>query len=431
MTHRTCLLSIVTLALCGTAAARQQVIINGSFELLDPNAVLLSWSTFGGAVQDPAFSLDGDYSLFATVRENAYVGAYQDTVSVGQNVRILMKAYGYVPSSAPLTPDIIAGIKLEFDPPEGLEVPPPEENLAFDANQPLDTWVPISLVTEVPPNVDTAKIVLISFENPEDPNFPLTNGPLYADVAFAERSSAPGVNQLLNESFEQGNSQPNGLINWTEFAEPLSGTRRNSFEVPPVQGVAVAKFTGRTTGLFQVITVAPGETLTISCNFRSRSTAPYNNPLAVAGVKVEWASGSIPEPDIDVVPNGNPVSGTTNIINNQDPTNTWLPVTIDYTIPPQKAAKLRATAITAFGPADSDVYFDAFEMVLANVFDGSDVNNDDAQDMIDIATLQQVYTGPGAPLEYLGLVYDHNENSQLEMTDVNYILPRMTGPAVP
>jgi len=423
MWHGAALLAV----LASTAFARQQVLKNGSYEAADPNTLIpFDWTQFGGAGQSGVFSFDGLSSALASIQVNAFVGMFQDPVQVEENVRILMKAMAYIPSAAPITGAGAAGIKLEFFEPEGLEVPDPEENLAFEPNNPAyaeNTWIQVSYSTTVPEDIDIARIIMISFDTVT------TNGPVYCDAAHAEFGSAPGVNQLLNPSFESGPGGLDGLDDWTEFADALSGARKNAFEVPAVDGTNVLKCLGLTCGLRQDLVVTPGDTLTISAWFRSNGANPYANPNARAGVKVEWIAGSVPSPNIDIRSNDNPISGTTNTLTSASPTDVWQPVTIDYTMPPASAAKLRATIITGFGPATTDVYFDAFEFVLANVFDGSDADGDNDEDMADIAALQQAFTGSGGGMVYGGLVFDHDEDEDVDSSDSSFTLVRMTGPA--
>ncbi|MDX2197711.1 MAG: hypothetical protein SF069_01925 [Phycisphaerae bacterium] len=424
-----------TVAFVPATFARKQVLKNGSFEAATPQLdppipVPNDWSQFGRAQQSMAQANDGLSSALVSVRDSGFVGMFQDTVTVEENVRILMRALAYIPSDAPIVNPVRAGIKLEFFPPEGLVIPPPEENLAFNIDPvpfPEDTWVPVTYSTTVPPDIDTARIIVISFDNS------LTNGPVYIDSAFAERSSATGVNQLVNPSFESGPGGANGIANWTEFADPASGARLNAFEVPAQNGTRVCRASGRTCGLRQDIPVVPGETLNISAFFRSRSTLTYASIDARAGVKVEWIAGAVPGPQIDIAPNANPISGTTNTLNASSPVNTWTPVTIDYTIPPNNAAKLRGTIINGFGPAVCDVYFDSFEFVLTNVFDGSDADGDDDEDVIDIAGLQRAYRGAGGGRPFGGLVFDHDEDGDVDFTsgqDAPFVLSRITGPAL-
>lgn len=417
---------LIAVLLVSAADARQQFLKNGSFDVPGPEATTLHWNSFGGAGQSPAFVFDGDFSALTSVRVNAFVGMYQDTYDAVAGDEVQMKAMAYVPSDAAPTGNIVAGIKLEFFPPTGVETPPPEENLAFDADDPNDTWVPVTLATIVPPGIEIAKVVVISFDEST------TNGNVYADLISAELSSNPGVNLLQNPSFEIGGSGADGMPNWDEFASPFSGARKNCFDVDPAYDeFCTTKYIGQTAGLIQEIVVVPGDTLTITGHFYSRSAAPYADANARAGVKVEWVAGRLPEFQVDIVPNGNPASATTNIVNSSTPTNQWRPVTINYTMPAQTASRLRGTIINGFGPGTCDVYFDAFEMVLANVFDGSDVDADDDEDLLDIASLQTSFNGANNPMKFLGLVYDHDEDGDVDSADSNFTLDRMIGPALP
>lgn len=416
---------LIALLFALPAVGRQQLLKNGSFDFGDVDGLPLMWNSFGGTVQSPLYVFDGDYSAITSVRVNGFVGAYQDTYDAIAGDEVQMKAMAYIPSDAPPTGNIVAGIKLEFFPPTGVETPPAEENLAFDETSPNDVWVPVTLQTVVPEHVEIARVIVISFDQST------ANGSVYADVISAELSGNPGVNLLQNASFEIGGSGADGMPNWDEFADPFSGARKNCFDVPALDELCTSKFIGATAGLVQEIEVVPGDTLTVTGNFYSRSAAPYADPDARAGVKIEWVAGRLPEHQVDIVANGNPSSATTNIVNSGSPTDQWIPVTIDYTMPPQTASRLRGTIINGFGPGNCDVYFDAFEMVLANVFDGSDVDADDDEDLLDIASMQTAFNGANNPMKFLGLVYDHDEDGDVDITDSNYTLDRMTGPALP
>ena len=258
----------------------------------------------------------------------------------------------------------------------------------------------------MPEETATARCVIVSFDNTAD------NGPVYADSAFVELGSAPLVNQLSNGSFESGDSGPNGLVDWTEFADPnLSAARKNSFEVSADDGGFVLKMSGgATAGVFQDVLVTEGDTITITAKFKSSSGASYFDPNAVAGVKVEWlgVTGK-PVPNIDIAPNDNPISGTTNIIDQSSTKDTWHPLIIDFTLATTEAANLRATVISGFGPGSADVYYDSFEMVLTNVFDGSDADADDDQDLWDMARAQRAFTGTDGGMVFRGIVFDQDE----------------------
>lgn len=434
MNYRTLIVPALGLSLTTSAFAAKQFLLDGSFETVGEDGMTpTGWQAFSG-VRSGAFAFDGQFSCLASVRTNAFVGLYRDTVDAFAGTRVKLRCMAYNPSSAPITGNVKAGIKLEFRPPGGGAGPAPEENLGMTVGSPTDQWVLITLNTVVPPDVDSARIIMIGFESMFS-----TNGPVYIDNAFAALGSAPTTNLLLNNSFESGTSSANGLTNWTEFADPFSGARRNSFEVPSQDGLAVLKISGQNTaGVFQTISVTAGQTLTISAYARQRSTSPYGVvpadmtlPTPQAGVKVEWSSGTTPRPDIDIAPNDNPISGTTNIIQAGSPVDTWVPLTIDYTLPPQTGANLRCTVINGFGTADCDVYFDAFEAILKNQFNGADANNDGAEDMIDIARLQRVFAGNGGGLRFGGLVFDNDDDNDVDALDAAYVEDRMTGPANP
>lgn len=437
---RTLLAMALVGAIAVTAASRTLVLPNGSFELFDPNtAIPIGWTSFTMTTVSTDFAVDGSRSALADFANGAFAGLFRDTVSVTEGVRVYQRCLVMHPSSDPLPPGgggnpPTAGIKLEFFPPQGIEVPPPEENLAFDANAPIDVWEMHGLSTVVPPDINIARIVLISFEetdpntgDPIDPN----NGPVYVDSVLATLDG--GANVLLNPSFESNLSG-----SWNSFGSGGSGALRNQIDVPAFHGIATLKIGGPfTSGATQEIAVTPGQALEVSAFFRSRSTGtpplggPYQSPAARAGVKIEWVAGSVPSPHIDIAPNANPISGTTNIITAADPTDTWIPVTIDYTIPDNQAALLRATLINGFGTGSGKAYYDNYEMVLTNVFDGSDYDADGDEDMIEMAALQRTFSGSGGGLIYGGLVFDHDEDEDVDTSDYNFTIDRITGPAAP
>lgn len=419
------------LVLAGTAQARQQIILNGSFEDLDPNDPndVAAWNIAFGGTRVDDFAFDSDWSGLTDKSVGSFTGFAQQTpIEVTGSTRLFMQAYVYNPSSNPLLSNEAAGIKIEFRPAEGFEPPADEENLAFDSNAPLDTWELVTLSTTVPDDIFTAEVVFLSFDNSDD------NGFVYVDDVEAIKGSEPGVNQLINESFEFGISAPDGMPGWDEFGTGFSVSRKNNGEVPALDGTFVCRMGGNTTGVIQDVEVEPGESLDISGFFRQRSDEPYSDPNgdAAAGPKVQWDFGGLP-PQVDIREgNGNPQSGVSNIIEAGAPTDEWVKVFIDYTLPENAAAALTGTVINGFASAGSvsKVYFDAVEFVLTNVFIGSDSDADGDQDMVDIALLQRVFTGPGGPNVYGGLVFDHDEDDDVDFVDVdNEILPNQTGPA--
>ena len=420
--------------LLGTAQARQQIILNGSFEdsfpdANDPNIIHTDyWSSFNGQ-RSTDFAIDGVWSGLTDKAVGDYTGFYQNTsISVLGDTRLYMKAKAYNPSAHPLMSNEAAGVKIEFDPPEGIEVAPPEENLIFDANAPMDLWELVTYSTIVPPDMNVAKIIFISFDEST------TNGPVYVDNVGAYRGGTPTINRLLNNSFEIGINAPDGMTFWDEFGSGTAISRKNNGEVPAQAGGFVCKMSGdETTGVVQQIDVLEGEALDVAGYFRQTSTTPYSDPNAAAGPKIEWDAGGVP-PQVDIrAGNGNPASGTTNIIEMGAPTDQWVEVYIDYTLPSNAAAAIRATVINGFPSpgSTSKVYFDAVEFVLTNIFTGSDSDRDDDEDLADIAALQQAFTGAGGPNVYGGFVFDHNEDDDVDFSDVSTeILPNITGPVI-
>ncbi len=330
-------------------------LLNGDFEEpgvgTGPNPTgITNWLGFGFQEKSDEQAYVGDYSAKVVVGGDfgsAFSGIYQDFGVFEAGDRIHLTAYVLNPSVGGLEGSAAAAMKLEFYPTDGSENPPPEEFLGFDENSPLDEWVLVSYTTTVPADITLARIVLVANDTSAD------NGPVYMESAFVERSSQPGVNQLQNASFESGTSGPNGLTNWTEFRGIGCQARKNAFEVPALDGLSVLKISGScVAGIYQEIGVTPGESLTISAFCRSRSDDPFNDPGAQAGVKVEWRSGLVPPwVDIGDAPN--------NTIFADAPTDVWLPIEIDYTMPPGTAAEARVTLISAQGSAvESAVYFD-------------------------------------------------------------------------
>jgi hypothetical protein len=348
-----------------------------------------------------------------------YSGLYQNMGVLNEGDHMFMIAYAWNPSSDPLTSDTRVGIKLEFEP--NTDVPPPEENLAFDENAPSDQWTLVELGTTVPDEMTVGRVVCIYTGNQA------TTGSVHFDSVVAERGSDPGVNQLLNESFEYGPGGYNGLDDWTEFSSPsVSQARKSCFEVPAHDGLCTMRATGQdVAGVYQEIVVTPGETLYISAYLYTSSSEPLTGS-GRAGVKVEWAVGGIPE-DVDLgVPGSSP-----NTIGAEAPLDTWVPLTIDYTMPPGSSAVARFTNIIEKGSAlTGTVYIDSCEAVVLNRYDGADVDGDNDEDLRDFTWFQRCFTGSGAgELPWNGIVFDSDGDEDVDLVDWNWFAPRFTGPA--
>lgn len=402
-------------------------LLNGDFELSgtseDNPFGITNWTAFQFGRKSAEQALDGDYSAKVSVSTviGDYSGIYQDTSDIGSGDRIYVTAWVYNPLSDGLNGAAAAAIKMEFFPQGGGSLPPSEEHLVFDSDDPVDTWVQVSYSTVVPDGVTVARVTLISNDTQA------ANGAVYFDDAFAERSSDPGVNKLQNSSMESGLGGINGIANWTEFRSTGCQARKNTAEVPARTGSFVCKVSGScVAGIHQDVDAVPGETITISAWLRQTAATPFGTPPgSTAGVKVEWRNSGVP-PQIDI--DGAP--GNTLRVANA-PAGQWTNAFIDHTMPPATAANLRITCIMArFGVASSTTYFDNYEAVWMNHFNGSDVDADDDEDLVDFSYLQRCYNGAGGGLGWPCIVYDQDDDDDIDQPDANFFYPRMTGPSL-
>lgn len=396
-------------------------LLNGDFEVAGPSpgqspAGIDDWNGFEDQEKSSDVAEHGVASLKLGTSA-AYSGLYQSLGDLFDGDHIYAIAYVWNPSSDPLSDNSRVGIKLEFD--AGTAVPPPEGNLAFDETAIADTWTLIDISTIVPADVTIARITMIYGGDST------TTGSVHFDAAYAERGGAPGVNQLSNESFENGPGGDNGLTDWFEFqTSGVSSCQKDCFGLPTYQeGICSALAFGEAyAGIWQEIAVTPGETLDIGAYLYTPNTDQLTG-TGIAGVKVEWSFGGVPD-DIDI-------GGATNTIDASAPTDTWIPIYIDYVMPAGTSAVGRFVNLIERGTALSGtVYFDSCEAVLLNVYDGADVDGDADEDMIDFAWLQRTYTDAGGgPLPFNGIVFDSDEDDDIDITDWNYFWPRITGPA--
>lgn len=402
-----------------TANGGPNTVANGDFETAGPSPGqsaygIDDWLGFNDQEKSDAFAEHGSYSLQLGTHSN-YSGLYQEMKQLVDGDHLYMIAWVLNPSSDPLTGSSRAGIKLEFSVPGG--APPPIENLPFTQDSPNDVWTLVTLDTTVPDDVTVAKAVMVYFADGG------TTGSVYVDSARAERGGAPGVNQLLNPSFEQGLGGADGLTNWLElYSDGVSQLRKSCFAIPAHNGNCTAKGTGAAPAfLVQEFTVVPGESLHLEAYFRSPATDPLTGGAAKCGVKLEWVLGTLP----DVVDIGD----QENQILAGAPQNTWLPVVIDYEMPAGTAAITRFVDIIEKGSGlTGKVYFDSHEAVVTNVFNGCDADGDDDQDMIDFANFQRCYNGPSVTPPWNCIVNDANDDGDVDGSDWDYFRPRITGP---
>ncbi len=400
-------------------------VANGGFETLghstgQSEVGIDDWLGFNDQEKSSAVAKDGLASVKLGIRE-AYSGLYQNMRVLRDGDRLLLKGYIWNPSADPLTSPSRAGLKLEFPEP----VPPAVENLAFDANAPADTWTLVQLsALTVPPDVTIVRADCILVADA------LTTGAVYFDAAYAERSSAPGVNQLSNASFETGTGGENGIDDWTEFGTAAATTRLSCYAVPALDGDCTARSAGTTiTGIYstQGFLVTAGETVTFWAYLYTPAGDKLGGPNSKAGVKIEWILGTVPPP-VDIGdPNNTIFAGAA--------TNTWLPLRIGYTMPAGSNAVPRYTCLIERGTAATGkVYFDSCEAVVlhhldgSDYFNGSDYDNDDDEDLIDAAQFQLHFTGAAGPLPWNGTVFDYNDDGLINSADFAHFAPRMTGP---
>jgi len=397
-------------------------LLNGDFETAGSGAGqspvgIDDWFGFNDQEKSEDVAKHGIASLKLGTRE-AYSGLFQNMGVLNDADRIFMIAYAWNPSDDPLTATSRVGIKLEFD--ANVDVPPPEENLAFDESATPDQWTLVELETTVPDEMSIARIVCIYTGDAQ------TTGSVHFDSAWAERGSEPGANQLLNASFEYGPGGYNGLDEWTEFSSPgVSQAQKSCFEVPAHDGLCTMRATGQAVaGVYQEIAVTPGDSLYISAYLYTPSFEPLTG-TGRAGLKVEWAVGGVPE-DVDIG-----VPGSPNTIGPGAPQDTWLPLTIDYTMPPGTSALARFTNIIEKGTAmTGSVYIDSCEAVVLNVFDGADVDGDGDQDLHDFAWFQRCFSGDGVTAEHWNsIVFDYDDDDDVDFVSTMLLLLAVTAGA--
>lgn len=362
--------------------------VNGDFETAGPSPGqsaygITDWIGFNDQEKSNLAARTGSFSVQIGTRE-AYNGLFQNFGVVNAGERLVLTCYVRNPSNDPLTGASRAGMKLEFDP--NFNVPPPQEELTFTAAAPEDLWTPVTLSTTVPNGVTGARIVLLYFGDSG------TTGAAYVDSASAKRGSAPTVNQLTNPSFEDNTG---GVPdNWTHFfsggSSEMLGSCFNGFEH---SGDCAARGAGTAVaGLYQEIAVTQGESLEISAQFYSSSFEPFSGANSKAGVKVEWIIGGVPA-DIDI---GTPGNGNT--IGAGAPTNTWIPLTIDYTMPPNSSAIARFVLLTEKSTGLSGkVYFDDCSALVYGRCDPCDVDCNGTVNPFDIQPFVNLLSGAGSP----------------------------------
>ncbi len=393
-----------TLSINGSA----NLLLNGNFETagmgMQSAGGLDFWMGFNDQEKSAEVAYEGNFSV--KLGDNAaFSGVFQDVGQVSGGDRICMTARGLHREADGLQGATQVGIKMEF---EGSgPAAPAEENLEFNADTAADTWLPVELNTVVPPGMGIARVVCIWAPAG------VASGAAYFDVAEAFRGSAPGFNQLLNPSFEMGFGGFNGITNWTEFSAPGQSQAQASVgEVPPVDGFRTMKATGTSfAGIFQEIQVTPGETLDLSVMMRTPSDNHIMN--ATAGIKVEWFPGTLPA-DIENF-----------LLNAGTPTDTWIPIKIDFTMPEGTAATLRYTVLYFRGNGSGNAFIDACSLVV-NV--NGDANADEHVDLRDAAFFQTCFSGTGMHVGGSCGNLDSDCDEDIDLVDYQAFHGELTGP---
>jgi hypothetical protein len=339
------------------------LLLNGNFETAAMGTQspfgIDNWTGFNDQEKSAEIAYDGNFSL--KLGPGApFSGAYQDFGTLQAGDRVCLTARGITRSSNPLTGSAQVGIKLEFF--STTMVPPPVETFPFNDSTPPDVWLLTPLNVTVPAGITIARIVCIY-----NSNF-FGSGAVYYDSASAIRGSNPGNNVLANPSFESGFGGFNGIDFWTEFNTPGQSSAELSIgEVPPFDGLRTMKATGTAiAGIYQEIQVTPGETLDASVYMRTPSTNHIMN--SAAGLKIEWFPGTIPA-NIEQF-----------TLNAGSPHDVWIPLKIDFTMPPNTGAGARFTNLYARGANGAgNAFMDACNVVL-NAGDGDQDNDVDLRD---------------------------------------------------
>ncbi len=398
-------------------------VVNGDFETAgnspgQSSVGIDDWAGFNDQEKSGLQSLDGDFSLQLGTRVS-YSGLYQTNTErpLTGGDQVLLLARAYVPSTDQPNAAWRAGIKLEFQ--ANGQAPPPEEVLGFTQASAQDTWVPVTLTTTVPPLATIARLVCIWVADGS------STGEAHFDTVFAERSSSPGVNQLQNAGFEAGFGGPNGIDNWTEFFGGGSQCQLSCFGIPARDGDCTARATGpAVAGIYQEIPCVAGETLTFTGWIRQPSSNPLTGAGTKAGVKIEWVLGSVPG-QIDI---GAP-NTSSNTIGPGCALNSWIPLYIDFTMPPGTNASGRFVCIIEKGTSTSGhVYLDNCEMLVLNAFNGADADGDGDEDMHDYAVLQRTFNGSGNAHNWPGTVFDFDGDGDNDINDFVTFLSNFNGP---
>ncbi|HRX86010.1 MAG TPA: hypothetical protein P5572_13405, partial [Phycisphaerae bacterium] len=299
------------------------------------------------------------------------------------------------------------------------------ENLAIGPDFNTNAWTQVDLGTTgltVPDNVNGARITLIFTPNTG------SNGEIFFDAAEATING--GSNVLLNPSFQTGVDTPE---DWTVFETTTGSDQsyavRSTFQIPgyPNQVFEACALAGgdNFAGFYQQISVSPGDTLNAHVQAYMRKTSKLEG-ASRAGLKIEWVGGTVPG-QVDIAAEG--AGANANTIVASSPVDTWIPLEIDFTMPPGTEAYPRMVAIVGAGGGTGAAYFDNMEMVVVNKFDGADANNDGAEDLYDFAQFQRCFNGDGAgDLGFNCTVFDNDEDIDVDLTDFEYFQPRLTGP---
>ncbi len=316
------LAAAVSLVLCGTAPARQNILRNGSLEAGPgqggPNSfIAANWTEFGENVErsrEANRTVGGEAALKAFGDSgNTAAGAYQEVqAAAGQSISA--GAWLYTRANDKLGGTGQAGIRLEF---LGLfgNVINSSEILIMDSASAADTWTQATVGPLTAPS-GTAKVRLTCL-------LKFVPGTCSGSVYWDDVSLTGATGSLLNGDMETAgvsdDPNPQGIEAWIGF-EDQQKSDEAAFHGNSSVKLGISK---AYSGLVQRMgDLAAGDRIIL----KARAMIPSSNPLngnAMVGIKLEFESSAAPQPPEENL-----------AFDENATTNAWVPVSISTSVPP-------------------------------------------------------------------------------------------------